>query len=57
MITYDEIIVAEAKSKDKHTKVIPRNFNDKNITCKIENFYILLVFSLITYINSIIDSC
>ena len=32
----------EALSIDKETKVIPRNFNEKNITCKTQNFYNLL---------------
>ena len=39
MITSDEII---------EEKNIPTNFNEKNITCKIQNFYILLAFLLIT---------
>ena len=26
--------------------MIPKKFNEKNITCKAENFYILLVFLL-----------
>ena len=38
VIMCDEII--------KQTKTIPTNFNEKNITCKIQNF--LLVFLLIT---------
>ena len=40
-------IDAEAKSNDEETKTISKNFNQKNITCKIQNFYILLAFSLI----------
>ena len=44
----DEIIDAEAKSNDQETKTIPTNFNEKNITCKIQSFYILLAFLLIT---------
>ena len=37
VITYDEIIGVEET-----------NFNEKNITCKTQNFYILLGFLLIT---------
>ena len=37
VITCDEIIIV------KET-----NFNEKNITCKTQNFYILLAFLLIT---------
>ena len=33
---------------DKNIKTIPTNFNEKNITCKAQNFFILLVFLLIT---------
>ena len=32
----------------EETKTIPTNFNEKNISCKIQNFYILLAFLLIT---------
>ena len=39
-ITCDEII----ESYDEEAKTIPTSFNEKNITCKIENFYILLAF-------------
>ena len=39
MITCDEVI-------DSYDEEI--NFNEKNITCKTQNFYILLVFLLIT---------
>ena len=46
-ITCDKII----ESYDKETKTIPTNFNEKEATCKKKNFYILLVFLLIT-INS-----
>ena len=51
----NEIIDAEAKSNDEETKTIPTNFNEKNITCKIQNFYILLAF-FINY-HCIIDIC
>ena len=37
----------EAKSYDK-TKAIPTNFKEKRSTNKMQNFYILLPFSLIT---------
>ena len=30
------------KSNDEEIKTIPTNFNEKNKTCKIQNFYILL---------------
>ena len=40
VITCDEIM--------EETKTIPTNFHEKNITCKIQNFYILLTFLLIT---------
>ena len=48
VITCDEIIDAEAKSNDQETKTIPTNFNEKNITYQIKNFYRLLAFLLIT---------
>ena len=53
-IICDKIIDAESKSNDKAkpndkgTKAVPTNVNGKNLTCKIQNFYILLVFLLIT---------
>ena len=40
VITCDEIIA--------EIKTLPANFNEKNITCKTQNFYILLAFLLIT---------
>ena len=43
-ITCDKAI----ESYNEETKVIPTNFNGKNITCKIEIFYILPAFLLIT---------
>ena len=49
VITGNETI----QSYDKETKTIPTNLNEKNITCKIQNFYILLVFLLITIALSI----
>ena len=55
-IKCDEIIDAdveaksndEVKSKDVGKKTIPTSFNEKNMSCKIQNFYILLAFLLIT---------
>ena len=49
-ITCDQIIDADAeansndkaKLNNKETKSIPKNFNKKNITCKIKNFDVLL---------------
>ena len=43
-IMCDEFI----KSYDKETKIIPTNFSEKKEICKIQNFYILLAFLLIT---------
>ena len=40
VITCDEII--------KETKTFPTSFNEKNVTCKTKNLYILLAFLLIT---------
>ena len=45
-ITCDEII----ESYDEKIKTIPTNFNGKKATCKIQNFYVLLVFLLITIV-------
>ena len=42
--TYDEV----TESYDKEVKTIPTNFNEKNITCKIQSSYVLLTFLLIT---------
>ena len=39
-IICDEVI----KSYDKETKTIPTNFNEKKVTCKTQNFHILLAF-------------
>ena len=47
-ITCDKTIEAEAKSNDEETNTIPRNYNEKNVTCKIQNFYVSLIFILIT---------
>ena len=40
----DEVI----ESYDEEIKTIPTNFNEKNITCKTQSFYIALTFLLIT---------
>ena len=40
MITLDEII--------EEPKIVSTNFNERKVTCKIKNFYILLAFLLIT---------
>ena len=45
-ITCDEI----TESNDEETKT---NFNEKKATCKMQNFYILLAFLLITIVLSI----
>ena len=56
-ITCDEITDADTnakaksnctvKSSNEETETIPTNINEKNITCKIQN-YILLAFLLVT---------
>ena len=43
-ITCDEVI----ESYDKETKNIPTNFSGKKAIFKMQNFYILLAFLLIT---------
>ena len=40
MIVCDEFI----RSYDEEIKTIPINFNEKNITSKTQNFYVLLSF-------------
>ena len=40
----DEVI----KSYDEEIKTIATNFNEKKVTCKTQNFYILVAYSLIT---------
>ena len=52
VIMCDEII----ESYDKETKTVPTNFNEKNITCRTPNFYILLAFLLITMVLLIVIS-
>ena len=51
----DEIIDAEAKSNNEEIKSVPIHFNEKNITCKTQNFYILLAFLLIAIALLIAD--
>ena len=43
-ITCDEII----ESYEQETRTIPTNFREKKASCKIQNFYIMLAFLLIT---------
>ena len=43
-ITCDETI----ESYDEETKTIPTYFNEKSVTCKIQTFYTLVAFLLIT---------
>ena len=38
----------EAKSNNEETKTVRTNFNEKNVACKTQNFYILFAFLLIT---------
>ena len=45
-IICDEVI----KSYNEEIKTIPTNFNEKNITCKTQSFYILLTFLLIAIV-------
>ena len=47
-ITRDEIIDTEAQANDEETKTVPKNFNQKDITFKTQNFHILLAFLLLT---------
>ena len=46
VITCDEVI----ESCDEETKTIPKNLNEKNVTCKTQSFYILLNYLLITIV-------
>ena len=43
-ITCNEVI----KSYEEEIKAISTNFNEKKVTCKTQNFYILFEFLLIT---------
>ena len=47
VITCDEIIDAQAKSNNEERKLISKNFNEKNIFCKMQNLSVLLAFSSI----------
>ena len=42
------IIWDEVMDADNKTKTIPTNFNEKKVTCKRQDFYILLAILLIT---------
>ena len=44
VITCNEVI----KLYNEEIKAIPRNFNEKKVTCKTQKFYILFAFLLIT---------
>ena len=48
VITCDEIIDKKAKPCNEETKTISRNFNEKKIACKTQNFYVSLAFLTIT---------
>ena len=48
VVTCDEAI----ESYNEEIKTIKKKFNEQNIICKMQNFYILLSFLLIT-----IDTC
>ena len=45
-IICDEVI----KSHEEKIQTIPTNFNQKKVTCKMQNFYILLAFFKITIV-------
>ena len=50
-IICDGVVDADMKlspKDDGETKAIPRNFNEKKVTSKMQKFYILLAFLLIT---------
>ena len=48
VITCDEII--------EETKSVPTNLNEKKVTCKTQNFYILLSFLSVTIVLLIVVS-
>ena len=53
-IVCDEVIDLDAKLCPKYydeTKTIPTNFNKKKVNWKMQNFYILLAFSIINYFS------
>ena len=41
-------VITSSKIIDNQETTIPTNFNEKNITCKTQNFYISIAFLLIT---------
>ena len=49
------IICDEVMKTYEEKKTVPSSFIEKNVTCKLQSFYILLAFLLITI--NIIDSC
>ena len=51
-IICDEVI----KSHEEKIQTIPTNFNEKKVTCKMQNFYILLAFFKITIVLQIAAS-
>ena len=53
VITCEKITDLDSKLYDKETKPVTTNFNEKHITCKTQNVYILLAFLLITMALSI----
>ena len=48
-IINDSVIICD-EITNAETKTIPKNFNEKDITCKTQNFYVLLAFLLITLV-------
>ena len=40
--------VRSLKEDDDKTKAIQRNFNEKKVNCKTQNFYVLVAYLLIT---------
>ena len=45
-ITFDEVI----ESCQEETKTVSTNSNEKKAVCKVQSFYVLLVFLLITIV-------
>ena len=50
------ICVEVMKSYDEEIKTIPTNFNEKKVTCKTQNFHILLASSRVTIVLLIVFS-
>ena len=48
LITYDEILklIKTVPTKTNESKTVTTSFNKMKVTCKMKNFYILLVFLL-----------